>query len=317
MQLRSRHSVTLPMTAAGLAAGYGPMPPRHGMTAAEIRGLPTVVFEEPPAPAAASTAATGAGQATGSLRAGGREAGGEPGGAADGTSDSGSDSGRKGGGTRSTCAICLDNYVSGDKLLVLPCNHRYHKSCISECRCWAGLEVVFWKAGLAGVAFTLCACWQMPLLLSHPQLAFLTVTALQGWATDAPSALCARQMPGPAALMQMWKRAGVAAAAVGSAPKHSSCAWGPAGLRGVATSAETVGPEASAHTARGGLPRRQLPMTRRQVHGSCCWAAVEPAPPSPLTVRRTTQRQKLRPRWPTSLTSFPPGDALLVASHTC
>lgn len=165
------------------------------------------------------------------------------------------------------------------------------------------------------MAFTLCACWQMPLLfqclLSHTQLAILTVTALQGWATDAPFARCARQTPGPAALMQMWKRAGVAAAFVGSAPKHSSCAWGPAGLQCVATSAETVGPAASAHTVRGGLPRRQLPMTR-QVHGSCCWAAVEPAPPSPLTVRRTTQRQKLRPRWPTSLTSFPPGDARLV-----
>ena len=49
--------------------------------------------------------------------------------------DSGSDSGRKGGGTRRTCTICLDNYVAGDKILLLPCQHRYHKSCISE---WLG-----------------------------------------------------------------------------------------------------------------------------------------------------------------------------------
>lgn len=35
-----------------------------------------------------------------------------------------------GGGTLQTCAICLETYEDGEKLRILPCQHRYHKDCI-------------------------------------------------------------------------------------------------------------------------------------------------------------------------------------------
>ena len=35
------------------------------------------------------------------------------------------------------CAICMESYVEGERILVMPCAHQFHKKCV---RTWLGIS---------------------------------------------------------------------------------------------------------------------------------------------------------------------------------
>ncbi len=56
-----------------------------------------------------------------------------------------------------TCVVCMSDFVAGERLLVLPCRHRFHKACIAP---WLSSHTVREPRGLlCGVAEWSCVEW--------------------------------------------------------------------------------------------------------------------------------------------------------------
>ncbi|KAJ7547895.1 hypothetical protein O6H91_08G108500 [Diphasiastrum complanatum] len=79
--------------------------------------------------------------------------------------------------TYETCAICLEDYETGDKLRILPCHHEFHATCIDR---WLLLRQSFCpkcKRDVRVDAEAIVASESTPLLAAVPRLPFTIVSS--------------------------------------------------------------------------------------------------------------------------------------------